>query len=561
MLDNLALGFSTALSVENLLWCFVGVLAGTVIGVLPGLGSTTGVAVLLPLTLSFEPVTGLIMLAGIYYGSQYGGTITSVLISTPGEASSVVTTLDGYQMARQGRAGAALSIAAIGSFVAAIISLVLLVALAPPFAQFALRFGPTEMLAVMILGLVTIVSFAGEKRLIGLLMALVGLLIACVGVDSGSGVARYTFGSVNLMSGIPFVEVMIGLFAVGEVLNQIHQGAAAPIRAGFRELMITRKDLARSRGPILRGSFLGFLFGVLPGAGSTLASFMAYGIEKRVNRRRDEFGRGAIEGVASPESANNAAANANFVPTLTLGIPGGATTAVLLGAFLVYGVQPGPLLFDEQPELIWGLLTSFFIGNVMLLALNLPLAPLFAQILRVPYGYMYPIILLTSFIGAYSIQRNMFSVWVVLIFGFVGHLMKRLDLPMAPLVLGLVLGPLFEKALVQTSALGDGNLGIVFTRPIALVILVIAALQLAAPPLISRLFRRSRSTPGGPAAPVVASTEPRTPVRPGTAALPEPAERETAVYPKAAARPAAGSLVPDAEPAQATLGKGTRGHS
>jgi putative tricarboxylic transport membrane protein len=493
MLDNLMLGFQTAFTPENLLWCFVGVFVGTVIGVLPGLGSTTGVAVLLPLTLAFEPVTALIMLAGIYYGSQYGGTITSVLISTPGEASSVVTTIDGYQMAKQGRAGAALAIAAIGSFVAAIISLLLLILLAPPFAQWALQFGPPEMMAVMVLGLATIISFAGDNRTLGLLMALVGLLIACVGVDTGSGTPRYTFDSIYLLSGIPFVEVMIGLFAVGEVLNQIHQGAAKPIRAGFKELLITRADIMRSRGAILRGSFLGFAFGVLPGAGSTLASFMAYGIEKNVSKNKAEFGKGAIEGVAAPESANNAAANANFVPTLTLGIPGGATTAVLLGAFLMNGIRPGPLLFDEQPELVWGLIASFFIGNVILLLLNLPLAPVFAQILRVPYGYMFPLILLTSFVGAYSVTNSMFSVWVVLVFGIIGYFMKRLDLPMAPLVLGLVLGPLFEKALVQTSAMGDGSLAIIFDRPIVMVVLGLALLQVAAPTIFSRLLRGRRS--------------------------------------------------------------------
>jgi putative tricarboxylic transport membrane protein len=494
VLENLMLGFQTALSPENVAWCFVGVLMGTIIGVLPGLGSTTGVAVLLPLTLAMDPVTGLIMLAGIYYGSQYGGTITSVLISTPGEAASVVTTLDGYQMARQGRAGAALAIAAIGSFVAAILSLLLLVALAPPFADFALRFGPPEMLAVMILGLATIVSFSGDNRILGLTMALLGLGIAFVGIDAGSGVARYTFDQVNLFSGIPFVEVMIGLFAVGEVLYQIREGAAAPIRARFRDLMIKREDLRRSTGPIVRGSLLGFVLGCLPGAGSTLASFMAYGIEKRVSRHGREFGTGAIEGVAAPESANNAAANANFVPTLTLGIPGGATTAVLLGAFLVYGIQPGPLLFDEQPALVWGLLASFFIGNLILLVLNLPLAPVFAQMLRVPYGYMYPLILLTSFVGAYSIQNNMFSVWVVFVFGLIGYAMKRLGFPMAPLVLGLVIGPLFEKALVQTSAVGDGNLAIVLQRPLSLVILVFTALLVAAPAIVTRLLRRRSPT-------------------------------------------------------------------
>ena len=484
MFEHLLLGFQTALSPENLLWCFIGVLAGTVIGLLPGLGSTTGVAVLLPLTLAFEPVTALIMLAGIYYGAQYGGTITSVLISTPGEASSVVTTLDGYQMARKGRAGAALSIAAIGSFVAAIFSLVLLMVLAPPFASFALKFGPVENLAIMVLGLVTIVSFAGDSKVRGFAMAALGLLIATVGFDAATGTTRFTFGNVNLLSGIPFVEVMIGLFAVGEVMYQLRVGAARPIRAGFRDLVISRAELRRSVGPIGRGSVVGFLLGCLPGAGSTLASFIAYGVEKRVSKRSGEFGKGAIEGVAAPESANNAAANANFIPTLTLGIPGGGTTAVLLGAFTIYGLQPGPLLFDKQPALVWGLLVSFFIGNVMLLVLNLPLAPVFAQMLRIPYVYLYPLILFTSFVGAYSIDNNMFSVWIVFVSGVVGYVMKLYDLPMAPLVLGLVLGPMFEKALTQTSALGDGSLLIVLTHPIAVVVLVLAVLLAAGPSLV-----------------------------------------------------------------------------
>lgn len=490
MIDNILLGFETALTPQNLLWCFVGVLAGTVIGLLPGLGSTTGVAVLLPLTLAFEPVTALIMLAGIYYGAQYGGTITSVLISTPGEASSVVTTLDGYQMARQGRAGAALSIAAIGSFVAAIFSLVLLMLLAPPFASLALRFGPVENLAIMVLGLATIVSFSGDSRVRGFAMAVLGLLLATVGLDAGTGTSRFTFDNVNLFGGVPFVEVMIGLFAVGEVMYQIRVGAAAPIRARFRDLLITRDELRRSSGPIARGSVLGFILGCLPGSGSTLASFIAYGVEKRFSKHKHRFGSGAIEGVAAPESANNAAANANFIPTLTLGIPGGGTTAVLLGAFTVYGLQPGPLLFESQPTLVWGLLVSFFIGNVMLLVLNLPLAPVFAQMLRIPYAYLYPIILFTSFVGAYSIDNNMFSVWVVFVAGVAGYVMKLYDLPMAPLVLGLVIGPLFEKALTQTSAIGDGNLLVIASHPIAVAVLVLAGLLVAGPSIVARLRRR-----------------------------------------------------------------------
>jgi putative tricarboxylic transport membrane protein len=492
MIDNLILGFSTAFTPENLLWCFIGVLLGTVIGLMPGLGSTTGVAILIPLTLTLEPVTALIMLAGIYYGAQYGGTITSVLISTPGEAASVVTTLDGYQMAKNGKAGSALAISAIGSFVAAIISLALLMWLAPPLADLALNFGPVENLAIMILGLVIVVSFAGGSLSRGLMMAAVGLLISTVGVATGFSNARFTGGNINLLGGIPFIEVMIGLFAVGEVLHQIRRGADAPIRTRFKDMVISRKELKQSAGPILRGSGIGFVLGILPGAGSTLASFMAYGIEKRVSPRKHLFGKGAIEGVAAPEAANNAAANANFVPTLALGIPGGGTTAVLLGAFTVYGLQPGPRLFETQPTLIWGLLVSFFIGNVMLLVLNLPLAPVFAQMLRIPYGYLYPIILLTSFVGAYSVSNNMFSVLLVLIFGIVGWLMKELDLPMAPLVLGLVLGPLFEKALVQTSALGQGSFAILFQSPISVGILLLTVLLMVGPKIASRYAVRRR---------------------------------------------------------------------
>lgn len=490
MIDNLILGLQTALTLENLLWCFVGVLVGTIIGLLPGLGSTTGVAILIPLTLAFEPVTALIMLAGIYYGAQYGGTITSVLISTPGEAPSVITALDGYQMARNGRAGAALAIAAIGSFVAALISLVLLMAFAPPFAQWALNFSPVENFAIMIFGLVIVITFGGGSFARGLMMASLGVLISTVGVSVGFIDARFTFGNVNLLSGIPFVEVMIGVFALGEVFHQIRQGAAQPIRARFKDLVITRSELKRSAMPILRGSGIGFGLGTLPGAGSTLASFMAYGIERKVSKNGHKFGSGQIEGVASPESANNAAANANFIPTLSLGIPGGATTAVLLGAFTIYGIQPGPLLFEKQPELVWGLLVSFFIGNVFLLILNLPLAPVFAQMLRVPYGYLYPLILLTSFIGAYSISNNTFSVWLVFFFGLLGYLFKEYDYPLAPFVLGVVLGPLFEKAMAQTSAIGEGSFMIVLERPISLVILILTALMVAIPKIVSTIRSR-----------------------------------------------------------------------
>lgn len=495
MINNLVLGFQHALTPENLLWCFVGVLLGTIVGVLPGLGSSTGVAILIPVTLAFDPLTALIMLAGIYHGSQFGATITAILIATPGEASSVISTLDGYQLARKGKAGVALAMSAISAFFAAMVSLVLLVLVAPVFAKVALSFGPEEMLAVMVLGLATIVVFAAKNVLIGIAMGLVGVVISTVGVEVGSGTARFAFGQVELFSGLPFVEVMIGLFALGELLNQLHQGAVEPIRARFRDMMITREILRRSTPSAIRGTILGFVVGILPGAGSTLASFLAYGTEKRFSRHRAELGTGAIEGVVAPDAATNSASNANFIPTLTLGVPGGATTAVLLGAFLMFGIQPGPLLFENQPELVWGLLVSFFIGNLILLVLNLPMAPVFAQILRLPYAYLYPLIIFTSLVGAYTVSNRGFSLWVVLGFGIIGYAMKRMNFPLAPLVLGLVIGPLFEKSLVQTSALGAGNLGIVFQSPIAVTILIVAGLLIFSGPLGRRVVAmRKRPT-------------------------------------------------------------------
>ncbi|WCE40347.1 tripartite tricarboxylate transporter permease [Brevibacterium sp. BDJS002] len=492
MIDNLMLGLETAVSPENLLWCFVGVLLGTVIGLLPGLGSTTGVAILLPVTLAFEPVTALIMLAGIYYGSQYGSSISSILISTPGDASSVVLTLDGYQMARKGRAGAALAISALASFFAAIISLIGLMALAQPIAHFALNFGPAENLAIILLGMATIVSFAGENILRGITMAAAGLLVSMVGVASGFSTARFTFGSVNLLSGLDFVAVMIGIFAVGEVLHQIRRGGEKPIRARFKDLLVTKEELTRSAPAATRGTLLGFAVGVLPGAGATLATFLAYGVEKQVSKFKHLIGKGAPEAVASPEAANNAAANASFIPTLALGIPGSGTTAVLLGAFVIFGLQPGPLLFQQEPDLVWGLLVSFFFGNLILLVLNLPLAPVFAQILRIPYVFLYPIVLMMSFVGAFALGNNTFTLWIVFFSGLLGYFMKRFDFPAAPFVLGLVLGPLLEKYLVQTSAMGDGNLFIMFQRPFSL-ILTVAALIALAYPLVSAVIRNLKT--------------------------------------------------------------------
>lgn len=493
LLDQILGGFATAISPVNLTYCFIGVLLGTVIGLLPGLGSVTGVALLLPLTLTLEPVTALIMLAGIYYGTQYGATISSVLISTPGDSATVVTTLEGYQLARKGRAGPALAIAAIASFLAGTISIVLLMTLAPLFARFALNFGPPEIVALMVLGFAGVIGFTGTSRAKGLAMAAFGLAIATIGIDPSTGITRFAFGNVELLGGIGFLEVVIGLFAVAEVMSQVRRGTPEPIRTRFREMLLTREDWRRSRMPIVRGGFLGFLLGVLPGAGATLASFFSYDVERRFSGHRDEFGKGAIEGVAGPEASNNAAVNGAFVPTLTLGIPGSGTTAVLLGAFLLFGIQPGPLLLEEQPELVWGLIASFYIGNLILLFLNLPLAPVFASILRLRYGLLYPLILLLCFVGAYAIENRLWGVWLAFAFGVIGYFMKRYDYPAAPVILGLILGGLLEEALVQTSSISGGDFTIFLRRPIALVLFALAALVMLGPYIVKGVNALSRA--------------------------------------------------------------------
>ncbi|MQA03069.1 MAG: tripartite tricarboxylate transporter permease [Streptosporangiales bacterium] len=474
LLEQIALGFTTAFTAQNLVYCLAGVILGTVIGMLPGLGSATGVALLLPLTLSLEPVTALIMLAGIYYGCQYGASISSILIATPGDSASAVVTLDGYPLARKGKAGQALATAAIASFVSGTLTIIPLMTLAPVFANIALDFGPPEMFALMLVGMASIVGFGGTSQAKGLAMAAFGIVLSTVGIDAQTGVARYTFDQIVLSGGISFLGVVIGLFAISEVMGQVGKGGADPIRARLREMIISRGELRQIAPSIGRGGVIGFLVGILPGAGATLASFFSYDLERRVSKQSKRFGKGMLQGVAGPEAANNAATNASFVPTLTLGIPGSGTTAVLLGAFLIFGVQPGPLLLSEQPELAWGLMASFYIGNLFLILLNLPLAPFFASILRLRYSLLYPLILLLSFIGAYAIENRMWGVWLTLAFGVIGYLMRKYDYPAAPVILGLILGGLMEKSLVQTSDMGGGDLTIFFQRPIALVLFVLA---------------------------------------------------------------------------------------
>jgi putative tricarboxylic transport membrane protein len=475
-LQGLVDGFAAAITPTNLFWALFGVTAGTLVGVLPGLGPPATIAILLPLSVNLEPATGLIMMAGIYYGAKYGGSTTSILLNIPGEDASVVTAFDGYQMARQGRAGAALGIAAIGSFIAGTVGLIGLTFLAPVVAQLAIVFGPPEYAGLMVLGLSLVVLLAGSSKVKGVMSALFGFLLSTVGLDLFTGSLRFTLGRLELANGIEFVALSIGLFAVGEVMVNLeeqtgHQLFKVPRR--LRELFPTKRDLRESSGAIAQGSVVGFFIGALPGAGSTVASFICYTIAKRFSRRPERFGKGAIEGVAAPEAANNSATAGAFIPLLTLGIPGSASTAIMLGALFLYGLQPGPLFFTENPDVVWPIIASMYIGNLVLIMLNLPLVPAFASILRIPYHILYPAIIVVSVVGVYSINSSMFDVWLLVIFGFIGYLMRKADFPTAPLVLAFVLGPLLEQAVRRSLVISQGSLTIFLTRPWAVTFLVL----------------------------------------------------------------------------------------
>ena len=436
VLSGLMQGFAVALQPANLLWCLVGVALGTVVGIMPGLGPPATVAMLLPLTMLMNPASAMIMLAGIYYGAKYGGSTTAILLNVPGESASVVTCLDGYQMARNGRAGPALGIAAIASFIAGTVGVVGLMLVAPPLARMALAFSSPEYFGLMALGLAMVVLLAGRSMVKALLAMLVGLWLAGIGTDLFTQTSRFTFGQLELLSGIDFVVVAIGVFAVGEVLANMERRDARqslPVPKGWRNLLPTRQDLRDSRFAFANGSVLGFLIGVLPGAGSTIASFISYGVEKAVSRRPEQFGKGVAEGVAAPEAANNSETGGALVPMLTLGIPGSSTTAILLAALVLWGFKPGPLFIPENPALFWGLVASMYVGNVMLLVLNLPLVPLFAQVLRAPVYMLFPVILGISLVGVYSASGSLFDVWLLAGFGLGGYLMRKLDYPSAPL--------------------------------------------------------------------------------------------------------------------------------
>jgi putative tricarboxylic transport membrane protein len=489
VLSGLMQGFALALQPVNLLWCLVGVALGTVVGIMPGLGPPATVAMLLPLTMLMNPAAAMIMLAGIYYGAKYGGSTTSILLNVPGESASVVTCIDGYQMARNGRAGAALGIAAIASFIAGTVGVLGLMLVAPPLARMALAFSSPEYFALMALGLAMVVLLAGRSMVKALLAMLVGLWLAGVGTDLFTQTSRFTFGQLELLSGIDFAVVAIGVFAVGEVLaNMGRRGVSEslPVPKGWRNLLPTRQDLKDSRFAFANGSIIGFLIGVLPGAGSTIASFIAYGLEKAVSRRPQEFGKGVVEGVAAPEGANNAETGGALIPMLTLGIPGSSTTAILLAALVLWGFKPGPLFIPENPALFWGLVASMYVGNLMLLVLNLPLVPLFAQVLRAPVYLLFPIILGISLVGVYSASGSLFDVWLLAAFGLGGYLMRKLDYPSAPLILGFVLGAPLERALRQSLMMSDGSLSILVSRPVPAVMLSLTVLILLIP-LIGKL--------------------------------------------------------------------------
>ncbi|HXU41386.1 MAG TPA: tripartite tricarboxylate transporter permease [Burkholderiales bacterium] len=482
-------GFALALQPVNLFWCFVGVFLGTIVGIMPGLGPPATIAMLLPLTFLMNPASAMIMLAGIYYGAKYGGSTTSILLNVPGESASVVTCLDGYQMARKGRAGAALGIAAIASFIAGTVGVLGLMLVAPPLARFALAFSSPEYFGLMALGLAMVVLLAGRSMVKALLAMLLGLWLAGIGTDLFSSESRFTFGRMELLSGIDFVVVAIGVFAIGEVLANMEEATPAaplPIPKGLRNLLPTVQDLKDCRFAFAQGSVLGFLIGVLPGAGSTIASFISYGVEKAFSRRRDEFGTGVVEGVAAPEGANNSETGGALVPLLTLGIPGSGTTAILLAALVLWGFKPGPLFISDNPSLFWSLVASMYIGNVMLLVLNLPLVPLFAQVLRAPAYVLFPIILGISMVGVYSTSGSLFDVGLLAGFGLLGYLMRKLDYPSAPLILGLVLGGAMERALRQSLMMSEGSLSILVARPISAVMLSLALLILLIP-LFSRV--------------------------------------------------------------------------
>jgi putative tricarboxylic transport membrane protein len=479
LIANLSLGFTTAFTGANLLYCLAGVFLGTLIGVLPGLGPTATIAMLLPITFTVPPVSSLIMLAGIYYGSQYGGSTTSILVNVPGEAASVVTTLDGYQMARQGRAGVALATAAIGSFFAGTVATFLLALFAPPLAEIALKFGPADYFSLMVLGLIAAVVLAQGSLLHAVGMVVLGLLLGLVGTDVNSGIERFTFDIPELADGVGFVVVAMGVFGLGEIIRNLeNEKLRSEVVTKIASLMPTKEDWKRMVWPILRGTAIGSALGILPGSGSILGSFAAYSIEKKVSKNSAEFGKGAIEGVAAPESANNAGAQTSFIPLLTLGIPSNPVMALMVGAMIIQGIQPGPAVITEQPALFWGIIVSMWIGNFFLVILNLPLIGIWVRIIMVPYRFLFPAILVFCAIGVFSLKNVEFDIYFMALFGVLGYIFTKLDCEPAPMLLAFILGPLMEQYLRRALLLSRGDPTVFFRRPISATLLTFALLAL-----------------------------------------------------------------------------------
>lgn len=476
LIDNITLGFSVAFQWHNLLFCFVGVLVGTLIGVLPGLGPIGTMAILLPITYGISPVTAIVMLAGIYYGAQYGGSTTSILVGIPGEASSVVTALDGHQMALQGRAGPALGIAAFGSFIAGTVAIFGLMLMAKPLVQVALKFGPPEYFSLMLMGLIILTYLAQKSMVKALLMAAVGVIAGMVGLDNMTGMPRFTGDIAELFDGIGIAPLAMGLFGVSEILLNVERQIKRSLAVKRVEnLLPNKQDWKESGGPIARGTLIGFMVGILPGGGTVLSSFLSYGVEKRVSKEPEKFGKGAIAGLAGPESSNNAAAQAGFIPLLSLGIPASAVMGILLGALMIHGIQPGPLLMQNEPTLFWGVIASMYIGNIMLLVLNLPLIGMWVKLLTVPYSVLFPIILFVALTGAFVVNGSVMDLYMMIGFGVLGYLMRKFDYEPAPLILAYVLAPLLEISLRQSLIISGGELGIFVTHPISLFFLVISA--------------------------------------------------------------------------------------
>jgi putative tricarboxylic transport membrane protein len=489
-LQHIINGFSICLQPVNLMYTFIGVFLGTIVGVLPGIGPSASIALLIPITYGMDPTSALIMLAGIYYGTKYGGSTTAILINTPGESASVMTAIDGYQMARKGRAGAALAISAVGSFIAGTLGVVGLTLFAIPLTSMALKFGPAEYFALMLFAMTAVSSLAGKSPAKAAISTILGLMIATIGIDLQSGQPRYTAGVPELQDGVGFVIAVVGLFAVAEVFSSMEEMVKGirPEMIKLRgKLWFTREEWNRSVMPIMRGGVIGFVIGVLPGAGGTIASIMSYVWEKRLSKHPEQFGQGAIEGVAGPEAANNSDTAGALVPLLTLGIPGGGATAVMLGAFIMYGIQPGPLLFQNRPDLVWGLVDSMYVGNIMLLILNLPLIGLFVRLLYVPGGILMPFILAISTIGIYAINGNPVELYMLLLFGIAGYVFRKIDIPVAPLVLALVLGDMMEQSFRQAMTISDGNPKIFVGSTICVVLVAMSVMSALLPFVLPKL--------------------------------------------------------------------------